>query len=324
MRQAIFKAILAASMVLSVLTTGAQAEKFSFVALGDTAYAGPRDYPVYDELIKTINKSKPAFSIHIGDIWGSGACDNEHIDFIAGFFNRYNHPLVYTPGDNEWTDCDRRTLGGYNASERLERLREVFFNKPESLGKNPMPLVRQSDVSGMKKFRENVRWYHKGVLFLTLNISGSNNNFEYGSKEDLIEAWERNQANIAWLRDSFRIARESDVKAVVVAFHAEFLLNGDLPLDSYNGPLNSVYGSLVREFRLAGERFGKPVLLIHGDSHNFTIDRPLAESRGESQAPLYDNITRLEVYGAPQIRSVKVSVDTKTPWIFSFSPLYNE
>lgn len=295
MRHLLSVAALLAAIVAIAPTQSARAEKFSFVALGDTAYNGARDYPVYERLIATINKSKPALTIHVGDIWGGGAggCSDEHIEFISGFFDQHNHPLFYTPGDNEWTDCDRRAMGAWDASERLERLRDVFFSKPESLGGKKMPLVRQSDVSDRKKFRENARWFHKGVLFVTLNIPGSSNNYAFESERDLIEARERNEANVAWLRDSFRIAREGDVAGVVVAFHAEFLFNGELPLDSYNGPLNSVYGSMVRELRIAGERYGNPVLLIHGDSHQFIVDRPLIEYRGEEEGALTPTLSGL-------------------------------
>ena len=46
-------------------------------------------------------------------------------------------------------------------------------------------------------------------------------------------------------------------------------------------------------------------------------------SRGEVDQPLYGNIVRLQVYGAPELKAVKVGVDTETPWVFSFEPLYN-
>jgi hypothetical protein len=47
------------------------------VALGDTAYNPPADYPLYDALIAKINAAKPAFSIHVGDTWGAEACTEE-------------------------------------------------------------------------------------------------------------------------------------------------------------------------------------------------------------------------------------------------------
>ena len=72
-----------------------------------------------------------------------------------------------------------------------------------------------------------------------------------------------------------------------------------------------------------GAGFARPVLLVHGDFHEFEVDGPFLVSGGESAAPKYGNITRLHVYGAPEIKDVKVDVDTDTPWVFGFSPLHN-
>jgi len=65
------------------------------------------------------------------------------------------------------------------------------------------------------------------------------------------------------------------------------------------------------------------VLPVHGDFHEFIVDRPFLVSQGEFAEPKYANITRLQVYGAPEIKAVQVTVDTETPWVFSFSPLHN-
>jgi hypothetical protein len=297
---------------------------FEFVALGDTAYNGERDYEVYRRLIERINGTRPAFSIHVGDLWGIGNCHDSHLDIVGNFFASYDHPVVLTPGDNEWTDCGHRAMGGYAPAERLTKLREVYFAQPKSLGARSMPLVRQADIAPYPEFVENARWVHEDVLFLTVNVPGSNNNFRYDDLESLKEAHARDSANVAWLRDGFRLAREAGHRAVVIALHAEILMNGRVRLNEYGGPLSGPHGAVVGEIRRGGERYGGPVLLVHGDSHEFVIDRPFIESRGESELPRYGNITRLEVYGAPEIRAVRVSVDTSTPWVFAFSPLYDQ
>ena len=64
--------------------------------------------------------------------------------------------------------------------------------------------------------------------------------------------------------------------------------------------------------------------MINGDYHEFVIDRPFAVSQGEVEKPKYRNITRLQVYGAPELKAVRVDVDPSTPWVFSFQPLYAE
>ena len=297
----------------------ALAEQFSFIALGDTAYNGERDQIVYTRLIETINEAKPAFTIHIGDIWGLEYCDDAHFDEAVATFALFDHPLIYTPGDNEWTDCHYRASGAFDPLERLDRLRSVFFKEAVSLGSNPMPLVSQGRISPFVRYVENVRWLRQGILFFTMNVAGSANNYRYENAEALVEAQERTEANIAWLRDSFRIARENAYPGVVIAVHAEMFDNG-AARDGLYGP----HGPLVREIRTAAERFSRPVLLIHGDSHEFVVDRPFLESQGELEPAKYTNVIRLEVFGAPEVRAVKVSVDTETPWLFGFEPLYNQ
>ena len=54
-------------------------------------------------------------------------------------------PLVYTPGDNEWTDCHRTSNGGYTPTERLDVIRTTFFPQPGlTLGKQRRPVDAQA------------------------------------------------------------------------------------------------------------------------------------------------------------------------------------
>ena len=100
---------------------------FSFGLIGDTGYNNrsvERFLSVRDEM----NKAGLDFTVHVGDIKdGSDPCpDNvytENLDRFDGF----HHPLLYTPGDNEWRDCA-------NKGDRLAYLRRVFFSDDQSLG----------------------------------------------------------------------------------------------------------------------------------------------------------------------------------------------
>jgi len=342
-----------------VVTSGAYAERFTFVALGDTAYNPPADYPVYEALIDKINTVHPAFSIHVGDTWGLMDCREPQQRKVLEFFQRYNHPLIYTPGDNEWVDCvdpevarvyleakgntaailhARPDLAGFysfdanydrrfsdDAQARLEDIRHVFFAKPMSLGQRPIPLTRQADVSEYHQFVENVRWERSGVLFATINVPGSSNNFTINNEARAREALTRNRANIDWIRALFADAKSRNSKAVVIAMQASLFQAGrgdNFTGTQVRGGSEGAYYWIVWAIRDLAAAYGKPVLVINGDYHDFLVDRPFRVSNGEQKAPLYGNITRLQVYGAPDLRAVRVDVDTNTPWVFSFSPLY--
>lgn len=336
----------------------AHAEPWHFVALGDTAYNLDRDLPVYERLIAAINDSQPAFTIHVGDTWGAYECSEEHHRWIRGWFEKYDHPLVYTPGDNEWTDCRKaplldaynRILQGHGSAGdmaligearqldnalagtsyddplgSLATLRRVFFASNQSLGAHSMTLVRQPDESDFDVTVENARWERDGVVFATVSVPGSASGFTITDPARATEAIERNRANIAWLEATFGHAAEVDAKAVVVAMHAALFEDGEGNADfgkRLRGGAEGPFYWVALAIRDLGSAWGKPVLLINGDFHELLVDRPFFVSQGEAKPPKYGNITRLQVNGAPELRAVRVNVDASTPWVFGFEPLY--
>ena len=57
--------------------------------------------------------------MHVGDIHsGKQFCTEAYDRTIADLWRHFADPLVYTPGDNEWTDCHKAAEGGgtYNAA----------------------------------------------------------------------------------------------------------------------------------------------------------------------------------------------------------------
>ncbi len=299
-------------------------DRFSFIAFGDMPYGAPEIVgPPFERLIAAINKADPAFSIHVGDIKsGSSPCDDAEFARQRAYFNSFRGALVYTPGDNEWTDCHREKAGGYDPLERLARLRQVFFNTgANSFGRTPIVLERQSDLAdeASRTFVENQRWMHNGILFMTAHIVGSNNGFQSGKPASVAEFFARSSANRSWIEAGFRKASETGAKAVVLAIHADVFAG----LETRNiWPAQSGFGETMQLFRTLAESFGRPVLLIHGDSHVFIIDQPFTSANPENKGRRLDNVTRLEVYGAPEVHAVRILVDPDSPEIFGFAPFF--
>ena len=349
-----FSVLLLACLALGI-SCPALARPFHFVALGDTAYNLPDDYPIYRALIQTINSTGPAFTIHVGDTWGLMECNEAEHQQIRGFFAEYDHPVIYTPGDNEWVDCanpesielTNRFLAGTTTEEDLATIakaksldssfarehsgdglaslaiiRKTFFSTNTSLGANPMELTRQADVSEFDEMVENALWAHEGVVFGTVHVTGTANNFFINDQDRALEAIARNEANVDWIRRIFAKAKESDAKAVVIALHASLFDSGVTGFAVRGGTTGPFYWTALTIRDLGGE-FGRPVLVVHGDFHEFEVDRPFIASTGETAPLQYANITRLQVFGSPEIKAVRVSVEPDTPWVFSYSPLHN-
>ncbi|MCP5180251.1 MAG: hypothetical protein H6994_10240 [Pseudomonadales bacterium] len=348
---------LALTVVVCLLSFPVSAARFDFVAFGDTAYNLPADIPVLDGLIGRINATKPAFVVHVGDIWGANPCTEAEYQRVLKQFSQVRAPLVYTPGDNEWVDCrspellaayraylEKRatpeqmmllgrvssldgeiaSVGRDDALARLADIRRLFFSDSRSLGGKPMTLIRQADVSAYRTMVENARWQRAGVHFVTVHVVGSQNNAYLNNPARLAESSERTQADIDWLNTAFAEATAADARAVVVIMHASLFQDG--PGDRnfgkrLRGDADGPYYWIARAVRDLGSAFGKPVLMIHGDFHEFIVDRPFAVDDGEAAPRQYDNILRLQVHGAPDIRAVRVSVDPETPGVFGFTPL---
>lgn len=297
---------------------------FEFVALGDMPYGAPETaYPVYQHLIRLVNAQAPVFTLHVGDFKsGSSLCSDEEYARQRDFFNQFESALVYTPGDNEWTDCHRTAAGGYAPQERLEKLREMFFSAPRSLGRQPLAVERQADSQpAHARFRENLRFEREGVLFLTLNVPGSNNGFEPRDLAAAQEYFARTDANIAWLQAGFERARQQDARALVIAMQADPFLGANLWSEF---PSHSGFTRLFEQGLLPlVQDWGRPVLLIHGDSHRFVIDRPFKAVKEPGKGQVLRNLLRLQVFGEQEVHAVRVRVDPASPDPFGFRPLFN-
>ena len=120
---------------------------------GDLPYSDLQATVGVPNLIADMNDSDIEFSINDGDLKvGSGVpgsstpttCSNAMYDQALGYLNSLKKPAILTPGDNDWTDCDRPANGGFNSLERLDHERDVFFSTPFSLGKQRLRLEVQS------------------------------------------------------------------------------------------------------------------------------------------------------------------------------------
>lgn len=277
-----------------LLAGGASAQGFTFAALGDTPYTRDEE-SAFVAMLGEMNREPLAFVIHVGDFKDAYTeCTDALFLRRKEWFELSHHPFIFVPGDNEWIDCQRRAGGRYRPLERLARLREIFFTSPAALGQRHLPLARQSDGAGIHPYPEHARWIHDGVVFATLNVPGGDNNYTRDRKEFLA----RDAAVREWIREAFRIARDKRLGAVVLVMQAN-------PWAAA-GPRRSGYAPLLATITAETLAFDGEVLLIHGDTHRFRVDRPLRHP--ETRRPI-ENFTRLEVFGSPTVNWVRVRVE---------------
>ncbi len=313
-----------AAALLMLATTGvAHAEhddkktpRFEFALIGDMPYNNTDQVRRFENLLASMNDEKLAFVVHDGDFKsGSTLCDNQTFLHRKNLFDTSKHPFIYIPGDNEWTDCHRANNGGYDPLERLQFLRDLFYPTDRSLGQRTLRLSRQSDDPAYAKFRENVRWSYGDVMFVGLHIVGSNDNLGRTPEMDS-EHYERNAANLAWMKRAFALAQQNGHKGVMLILQA----NPEFERPA-SDPSRSGYNAFLAELEAQTLAFGKPVVLVHGDSHYFRIDKPLVAKTTKARI---EHFTRVETFGAYDVHWLRVAVNPKDPSLFLFKPVIVE
>ncbi|MGI8807818.1 MAG: metallophosphoesterase [Acidimicrobiales bacterium] len=280
--------------------TAATGDRFTFAVIGDYPYS-PEDVPKFDRLIEAVNAEAPALVLHVGDL-GAKVCTDGALNTSLAALGRFTMPVVYTPGDNEWTDCHE---SGVDPLLRLGRVRQLFFPSDQSLGRRTLTVTRQS-----AEFPENARFSFGNVTFVALHQVGSSNGTGRTPESDA-EAAARSAAGQAWVSAGFEAAASAGSKGIVVFFQA------DPNFDLYRLGLRNPHTELLRTFEREAILYRRPVLLVHGDTHVFRVDKALV---GSGDGRPIENVTRLETFGARDVHWSRVTVDPSGPELFTFSP----
>jgi hypothetical protein len=276
---------------------------FSFAVLGDAPYYAWEDVQ-YKLVLRALDAHDLRVVLHIGDIFWRPCTDGMY-ERTRGWFDALRHPVVYTPGDNEWADCHETGSGGFAPLERLARLREIFYDEPtHSRGRVPLALASQASREPYTEFVENARFAHEGVVFVTVHLVGSRNG------PDLDETRRRTDAAAAWLVETFDEALAEEAKAVVVALHANPGFEA-----AADDPYRMAFEPFLATLEEQAERFARPVLIVQGDQHEYIVDHPLV--RRTTGARL-QNLTRLQVPGSPEVGWVRVVVTPGAAEPFAF------
>jgi Calcineurin-like phosphoesterase len=288
---------------------------FTFAVIGDIPY-GSAQIANFPNVIGQINADPDVRMVmHAGDIKsGSSKCTDEYFSLIRSDFDLFADPLVYTPGDNEWTDCHRTNNGAYNPLERLSAIRTLFFPTPgRTLGRRTMSVKSQNRIG----FPENVRFDRADVTFAAVHVVGSNNSLvnwtgqTAPTPEQLAEVEARTSADLKLIRETFAHAKDEGSSAVVLMMQAD-MFDPTVPNPVFAEL--SGFQTIVQTIAAESAAFGKQVVLFNGDSHVFNADQPLAA--GSSWLSFYgvatpaDNLIRVTMDGSTGVNDwVKVTID---------------
>jgi len=285
--------------MLLLLPANAQEEpNFKFIAIGDTPYSAEENELIKGSLRTAIDQADTPFLVHYGDFQGSSESCSEDLvkerrDDIYNLFP--SGPIFYTPGDNEWVDCDRAFLDSRVPElTMLDIVRKAFFSEP-------IDVPDKWAYASQPNFPENARWIYNNVLFATVHLTATNN----GRQEILLDDVEaalalvdaRDQANRVWLGEAFSTALETKASAVVIITQADVTEPwGGGACTAYSRIYCDAFASfretLIRDARgfFDFDEPRRPVLLLHGDTNPYCWDKDF----GGELAP---NLWRINAWG---------------------------
>jgi predicted phosphodiesterase len=332
--------VAAVHSLASVGIVAAQSQKFQFGVIGDTSYSKIAEQE-FDRLMAALNKENLAFVVHIGDFEADPnpyernpdkitmPCTDENFQRVLATFQKSANPFILTPGDNDWSDCNKLKARKVDPMERLTKLREMFFPDGRSLGQRTIVVDSQAKNADFQKYRENLMWSFNGVTFATLHTVGSNNNKGQSPEMDAEHA-DRTKANIAWMKKAFADAKAKNSIGLVLLTQANlgfethwtpslvgryFRSFPEIKAPEKPGP--SGYDEILDALAAEMETYKKPTAFVHGDTHLFRVSKPLLSKKTKR---FFENFTRIETFGDPDTHWVRITVDPSKPELFTIEP----
>ena len=228
--------------------------KVRFAAMGDTPYfESDTELAVVSDSFAAMAKAEMPFVIHVGDIMRGGtACNIELYQRRAEIFSQSPIPFFITIGDNEFNDCK-------DPLKARKLFRQVILNNP-SIKQTVQGRMHDSlsiQVIRQPEMIENATWSYENLSFVMLVLPDMPGSYRL----EPTEIARILDANLQFLRATFKKAKTSQHDAVVVVMHS-------LPLFCRLKACDQFGRLLYDEIK----RFARPVLLLNGSDHDAVFD----------------------------------------------------
>lgn len=359
MRKIVALGVVAVALAIAAtrVAAGTNPNTLTLAVFGDSPYLDP-SFPPHSEFgatpafIDTINSDSTVQEVvHVGDIHsGSEPCTVAYDQSVYGLWTAFQKPLIYTPGDNEWSDCtkvkeepgsdfDNIATNPDMPLDQLVVVRNIFFaNAGWTLGQQPMHVISQANAfdpanPADAQYVENVMWEQSKTVFVTVNVpGGSNNDIDPWYAKTHTTPWnthqqtemdQRTAADVRWLNQAFAVAEADDAHGVVIIGQADMWDTAESLSHQTN------YEPIIAAMASNAAAYKKPVLYLNGDSHVYRSDNPLQQGStcyteadpctkdAWLQHPSYDvpNFHRIVVHGSTiPLEWLKLSIDPRAAW----------
>ena len=174
-------------------------------------------------------------------------------------------PVIVVPAASDWSECVNGA-GRQAPIERLNRMRELFYAEPVSLGARPLALTRLSTAAKFRSYAENAHWVVGKVMYASVNLPADNNHYRIEAGRNS-EFEDRSVANRFWLNRVFTLARRTHAEAVVLFSEGDVKVLSETPglLERLRGPAatgKDGFADVRRQVGALAQKFSGKVLLV--------------------------------------------------------------
>lgn len=218
----------------------------------------PGDAAALQEALARTGRRSPGFTVVNGVKSASEPCTDELYRSRRDVLNRASGPLVLSLAGSDWIGC-KADDGTSKEGERLQRVRELFFEGDASFGDRRLKLVRQSLSAKYRGFPENAYWQQGKILFAAIHLPAENNHYLTAAGRNS-EFEDRLIANRDWLQRVFSLAKLHRMRGVVLFADGNPMA---LPVRG-NASRRDGFVEMRKLIAQHASRFPGRVLLVHG------------------------------------------------------------
>ncbi|HEX2531144.1 MAG TPA: hypothetical protein VHK70_06690 [Burkholderiaceae bacterium] len=304
-RKRIARLLLVCGAYAFIFSATAQPKEFSFGVIGHSFQVSPEESILHQTIAET-DDDNLAFVVANGIKTDSEPCSDDLYLRRKALLDTAKNGLVVSLTGSDWTRC-RNARNRSSAVERLNRIRDLFFNDEFSLGASRIPLMRQSANAKFRSYAENAHWQIGDIIFATINLPADNNHFrpEAGRNSEFED---RLIANRFWLRRIVGIATHRKLDGIVLFCDADPLTPPSVLQRSQSNTKRDGFTEIRKSIDTLAGRFTGKILLISNDSENRTPTPAVIAWRTKNLGSV-----------AAHSGWMKVTVDKSNPSLFSIA-----
>lgn len=302
MKKYVASSLMAFALLHPLWAHSTQSSPFSFGVIAKPLKAATGENLVRDAITES-DADNLAFIVANGVKAGDEGCTDEVYKNRRSLFDSAKNGLIVSVTAGDWAQC----LNAKNRSistERLSRLRDVFFADEFSFGDSKIPLVHQSTMPKFRLYAENMHWRIGDVMFATVNLPSNNNNYLNAAGRNS-EFEDRQIANSDWLKRIFLTAKISKLNGVVIFCDGNPLVRAEHS-SFFSASKREGFADIRRQITAFAAKFPGKILIVHSD-----LDaRRMSNLKGIEWK---ENIGTLHT----EVPWIKITVDPVQPQLFA-------